>query len=289
MTPDFRAHVDQIAGGLVCLFPGVRAQRTAMLWQPGVLVTACEGLPDDDAPSVLPGKGRANARPAGRDPGTNIALYRLDGLDGPALPAFGKAAVGGWALIAAAADDGTPTARLAVVHRLGPAWDSMAGGRIDQLIRLDGRMMPTDEGGPVLDADGLLLGMSTLGPRRRALVIPARTIGRVIGPLLAGGRVERGWLGVGLQPVAIPAGLQGVAGREMGLMIVSLAPNGPAESSGVLPGDILLQLDGAPASHPRTVAQTLAGLPVGQPVSLRLLRAGQVTDVSAIVAARPAT
>ncbi len=280
----FASEIAHIAGALVCLHPGTRQQRTGLVWQPGVMLTSCEGLPDEDAPAILPGGRHVTAQQAARDPSTNIALFRLD-LAAPALPQPGTAAVGGMAVIVGAADDGSPTARLAMVHRVGPAWDSMAGGRIDQLIRLDGRMMPSDEGGPVLGADGML-GMSTLGPRRRALVIPAQTLARVIGPLLEHGKAERGWLGIGLQPVAIPAALQAAAGREMGLMIVSLAPGGPAEAAGVLPGDILLQLDGEAASHPRAVARALAGRAVGATVALRLLRAGVVTDLLATVGAR---
>ncbi len=287
MASDFTPHIAHLVGALVCLFPGTRVQRTGMIWQPGVIVTACEGLPSEDAPVIRSGSHTGVAKAAGRDAGTNIALFHLTA-DAPQLPAPGAAAVGGLALILGAADDGGPTARLAVIHRLGPAWDSMAGGRIDQLIQLDGRMMPADEGGPVLDSAGLLLGMSTLGPRRRALVIPAGTIGRVVGPLLAGRRVEQGWLGIGLQPVAIPTRLQEAAGREIGLMIVSLAPHGPAEAAGVLPGDILLQLDAEAATHPRAVANTLASRTLGDTVVLRLLRAGQVTELAAIIAARPA-
>ena len=284
---DFAAHVAQVAGTLACLHPGQRAQRTATLWQPGVLITSEQGLPDGDAAVVAPGGARSTIRLAGRDPGTNVAVFRTE-MTGPALPAAADPQVGGLALLLGAAEDGSPTARLAMVHRLGPAWDSMAGGLIDRLIRLDGRLMPSDEGGPVLDTAGRLLGMSTLGPRRRALVIPGSTVVRVVSALLSGGKLDRGWLGLGLQPVAIPAGLQQAAGRDAGLMIVSLAPHGPAEQAGVLPGDILLDVDGAPAAHPRAVARALVGGRVGEAAALRLLRAGQPIGLSVTIASRPA-
>jgi S1-C subfamily serine protease len=178
--------------------------------------------------------------------------------------------------------------RLGVVHRVGPAWDSMANGRIDRLIHLDLRLETREEGGPVLDGAGLLLGMSTLGPRRRVLVIPTSTVERVLPQLLAEGRVVRGWLGLGLQPVGIPSSLRMAAGRESGLMVVSLAAGGPAERAGVLPGDILLEVAGASAPHPRAVARALSGDQVGKPVPLRLLRAGAALDLQATVALRPA-
>ena len=106
-----------------------------------------------------------------------------------------------------------------MVHAIGPEWHSQAGGRIDALLRLDARL-GADEGGPVLTLAGRLLGMSTAGPRRRALVIPAATIDRVLDPLLAEGRIARGWLGVGLQPVMVPDSLREAAGRDSGMMVV---------------------------------------------------------------------
>ncbi len=281
------ARVAGAAPGLVSIHPGTRAQRTAMLWRPGVLVTSEQGLPPDtEVPVVLAGGFRARALLAGRDPGTNVAVLRLE-LDGPALPDAADPHVGGLALLLGAATDGSPTARLALVHRIGPAWESAGGGRIDQLISLDARLSGRDEGGPVLDAAGGLLGMSTLGPRRRVLVIPTATVNRVLAPLLAG-QVSRGWLGLGLQPVSIPAGWQASAGLETGLMVISLTTQGPAEAAGVLPGDILLEVDGAPAPHPRAVAKALGSNSVGQTVMLRLLRGGLPVELSATVAARPA-
>ena len=275
------------SSGLVTLYPGERAQRSAFLWQPGILVTSEQGLPDgSEVSAILPGGGKAAATVAGRDPGTNVAALRIE-LTGSPRPASGQPELGGLALALGAAE-GTPTLRLGAVHRVGPAWDSLANGRIDQLIHLDIRLEARDEGGPVLDASGALLGMSTLGPRRRVLVIPAATVERVVPQLLTGGRVQQGWLGLGLQPVGIPANLRGAAGREAGLMVVSLAAGGPAEQAGVLPGDILLEVAGEAAPHPRAVARALAGEQVGKVIPLRLLRAGTPVDLQATVALRPA-
>ncbi|MBC7801344.1 MAG: serine protease, partial [Gemmatimonadaceae bacterium] len=253
------ARVAGAGAGLVSVHPGSRAQRTATLWRPGVLVTSEQGLPPEAAvPIILAGGMRARAQLAGRDPGTNVAVLRFD-LDGPVAPEAGEPQVGALALMLGAATDGSPTARLAMVHRVGPAWESAGGGRIDQLISLDARLSGRDEGGPILDAAGGLLGMSTLGPRRRVLVIPAVTVNRVLAPLLADGQVTRGWLGLGLQPVSIPALWQPAAGLDSGLMVISLTPDGPAEEAGVLPGDILMEVDGAAAPNTRAVARALNG------------------------------
>ena len=284
------ALVSRVAGsgaGLVCIHPGGGAQRTATLWRPGVLVTSEQGFPPDAAvPAVLPDGSHVQAHLAGRDPGTNVAVLRLD-FDGPALPAHAAPRSGGLALVLGAAVDGSPTARLAVVHRVGPAWDSLGGGRIDQFISLDARLWGQDEGGPVLDAAGGLLGMSTLGPRRRVLVIPAATVDRVLPRLLADGQVSRGWLGLGLQPVSIPAGWQAAAGLNAGLMVISLATLGPAEQAGVLPGDILLAMEGAAAPHMQAMVGALGSCTAVTDVTLRLLRGGTPIELPVLAAARP--
>ena len=182
---------------------------------------------------------------------------------------------GSLALIVGADSNGAPTGRLGMVHATGPAWNSEAGGRIDSLLRLDSRL-GADEGGPVLTLDNKLIGMSTAGPRRRALVIPAATIDRVLGPLLAEGRVPRGWLGVGLQHVAVPERMRDAAGRDAGMMVVGLAPGSPAEQAGVLPGDIILEVDGRQTGRARGLATSLLPDRIGQPATLKLIRAGEV-------------
>ncbi len=162
----------------------------------------------------------------------------------------------------------------------------MAGGRIDTLLRLDARL-GADEGGPVLTLGGSLIGMSTAGPRRRALVIPAATVERVLDPLLANGRIGRGWLGVGLQHVLVPDRMREAAGRERGLMVVALVPGAPAEQAGVLPGDIILEVNGARTGRSRGLAAALGPERIGQPATLKLLRAGEVHLVTVVIGTHP--
>jgi S1-C subfamily serine protease len=262
---------------------------SGILWRPDVVVASEQMLPDDaSALHVVRGGLTVNATLSGRDPSTNVAVLKLESpLDGVLPEAAEALRVGNLALIAGADATGNATARLAMVHSLGNSWHSMAGGRIDAMIRLDARL-GADEGGPVLSLAGGLIGMSTSGPRRRTIVIPTATLARVIDPLLAEGRIARGWLGIGLQPVMIPDSFRQAAERENGLMVVGLADGGPAETAGMLPGDIVLDIDGAPASRPRALTASLGPDRIGQTVALRVLRAGGVQTVSVTIAARPA-
>lgn len=250
--------------------------RTGILWRPDVVVTSEQVLPDEAEVTLVTAGAEVPARVVGRDPGTNVAVLRaVRALDGTRPAPAPMPRVGSLALVLGADRKGAPTARLAMIHASGPAWDSMQGGRIDAMLRLDGRL-GADEGGPVLDAAGRLLGMSTAGPRRRTLVIPTATIERVLDPLLKDGRIARGWLGLGLHPVA------------GGMMVLNLLPGGPAEQAGVMPGDILLEVDGTPAPNARALAARLGPERIGQSVVLKLSRAGAPHTLNAVVAARPA-
>ncbi len=287
MSEATASRVAQITPCVVAIHLG-RRQCSGILWRPDVVVTSEQVLPEKPELTLTGAGGEMQARLAGRDPSTNVAVLRpAQPLQGTRPETASAPCVGALTIMVGADRAGAATARLALVHATGPEWHSMRGGRIDSLLRLDARL-GVDEGGPVLDAAGRLLGMSTAGPRRRTLVIPAATIERVVDPLLSQGRIARGWLGLALQPVAVPQGLREAAGHDAGMMVMSLAPDGPAEKAGVLPGDILLEVDGTPAPRARALAAKLGPERVGQGVSLRLLRAGASHTLTAVVAARPA-
>jgi S1-C subfamily serine protease len=292
LSTEVAARVEAAAPILAAIDVGRGRRIAGILWRAGVVVTSRQVLPRAERYGVVLAGGETRAATlAGADSGTNLAVLRLEGdaATAPALPPrAGEQAPGMLALLVGAGEGGRPTARLATVHATGPAWHSLAGGRIDRLLRLDGRLRPAEEGGPVLDAAGALLGMSTSGPRGRVLVIPHETIERVLDPVLREGRVGRAWLGVGLQPVEVPAALREAAGQASGLMVVELAAGGPAEGAGVLPGDILLAFDGVLVDRPRGLAALLGGERIGQQAELRIMRAGAVQSVSVTPAPRPA-
>jgi S1-C subfamily serine protease len=287
ISTGFADRVATMAPCVVAIGTG-RRHASGILWRPDVVVASAQTLPDRAEFTLRRAGAEFTAKLAGRDPGTNVAALRLAAPLEATRPAVASPPrVGSLTLAVGADDTGAPTARLAMVHAIGPAWHSQAGGRIDALLRLDVRL-GTDEGGPVLDSGGQLLGMSTAGPRRRALAIPAATIDRVLDPLLVEGRVARGWLGVGLQPVMVPETLRPAAGQDSGMMVMSLASGGPAATAGVLPGDILLDLDGTPVRRMRALAAAMGPDQIGKSVALRLLRAGAVQTLAVTIAARPA-
>ncbi len=266
---------------------GEATTRSGTLWRADIVVASEQSLPKTETFEIVHAGGTAKATLAGRDAGTNVAVLKLDQPASAALPGPVDAVPGALALAYGADGNGGTTARLGVVNLVGPAWHSRAGGKIDARVHLDMQLSHAEEGGPVLDASGNLLGISTLGPRGRVLVIPAATVARVIDPLLANGHIARGWLGLALQPVVVPDSLRTAADQESGLMVMSTVADGPAALAGVVAGDIVLQIAGVPVTHLRRLSEQLGPDSVGRQLELKLIRAGAITSVSATITARP--
>jgi S1-C subfamily serine protease len=257
-------------------------------WQPDIVVTSDQSLARrDEFELILPGERVVGARVVGRDPATNIAVLKLAQAASNVVVARGEAEVGALALSIGADARGQPSARLGIINAMGPEWYSSRGGRIDVRMMLDIELDRGEEGGPVFDAAGGLLGMSTFGPYRQVLVIPAATIERVVPSLIRDGRIARGWLGAALRPVAVPDALSDAAGQSSGLMVMSLVDNGPAASAGILAGDIILSVDGASARRIRNITARLGADSIGRDVSLRFIRGGSVMSRQATVTQRP--
>lgn len=260
---------------------------TATLWRPDTAIASEQSLPQrDEFELVVDGGAVVKAKLAGRDPGTNIALLRLGRPVESSPVKTGEAAVGALALALGADGAGGLRARLGVINAAGPEWTSLAGGRIDRYIALDLELSRSEEGGLALDATGARLGFTTLGPRGRALVIPSATVERIVPLLLNGGRVQRGWLGVGLQPVAVPDALHGEAGQQSGAMVMSIAADSPAAKAGIVAGDIVLTVNGARGL--RRILGQLASESIGRAADLRVIRGGAVVSLKATIEPRPA-
>ena len=261
------------------------AHVSGVLWTPNAVVVSEQALPDASEFEVTVGDGVASARLAGRDEGTNVAVLKLDRDLAGTLPPYAVPAVGALALALGVGANGA-AARLAVVRSVGGAWQSLAGGTIDHRIVLDTYLGTTEEGGPVLGADGAIFGIATRGAGRQSLVIPASTVERVVPQLVSSGAIARGWLGVSLHPVALPETLRSDQSQRVGLMVMDVAAGGPAAKAGVLAGDILLAVGGAQATRPGKVARQLGADSIGRKVELTLARAGAVVTRECVIEAR---
>jgi S1-C subfamily serine protease len=286
-----QALVQRVAGSVVAVQGGGRGA-SGIHWRAGLIVTAEETLErDEDIKVTLPDARTVAAALVGRDPTTDVAVLRFqaDGLPA-ASTADASALRAGQLVLAVGSYEGSPLASLGIVALAGGAWHSVRGGTIDNLIRLDLALSPAAEGGALVDTNGQVVGMTVLGPRRRALAIPASTIDRAVDQLLAKGHVFRGYLGAGLQPVRIGRSsddAQAAGGR--GILVVSVDPDGPAARAGLLVGDIVTAWDAKPIGRVREVMRHLGPDSVGHSVDLALLRGGAPASLKVVIGERAVT
>ena len=262
---------------------------TGMIWQPDVVVVSEQALPrKDEFELVVPGGSSITAKLAGRDSSTNIAI--LKAASSMAAPSFTarEAQMGTLALAFGADGVGSASARLGIVNLVSGEWHSRRGGLIDRRIILDMELASREEGGPVFDAAGGCLGMSTFGPRGQVIVIPHATLARVVPQLIKEGYVARGWLGVALHAVAVPDALRESADQNSGMMVMSVVENGPAAQAGIVAGDIILSVDGISVQGFRKLARYFGSDSIGRRADVRLIRGGAVVTVRTTISERQA-
>jgi S1-C subfamily serine protease len=262
-----------------------RSRASGFVWKTNFVVTADEALADEGEISIELSDGTVRpGKIAGRDHTTDVALLRIDAKDNakdiapiklsPSVPMLGSLSV------VVAAERGVPAAALGTVSLVGGRWRSLRGGEIDARIELDVRLRHNHQGGLVLDASGDAIGMAVLGPRR-VIVIPAATIERVAGRLETHGRIARGYLGVGLQPVKLDDGV--------GAMVMNVDKSGPSAAAGIRQGDVIVGWNDDKISGVRSLLQALGPDSVGSVAEVTVRRAGDPVRFKLTIGERPET
>ena len=258
-----------------------RMQASGFVWRSGRIVTSDEGLAEEgEVRLTLAGGETVAAQVVGRDPSTAVALLKVDRSDLRPVAMAATIPSAGALVVAVGAEVGAPTAALGLVSLSRGPWQSMRGGEIDARIELDARLRRAAEGGLALNAAGQPFGMTVFGPRRRVLVIPAVTLGRVATRLETHGRIARGYLGLGLQPVTVEGGGSGV-------IVMSVDPKGPGAAAEIHQGDVLVTWDGKPIGGLQPLLRSLGPDSVGKLLVLELRRGGQMRQTKLQIGERP--
>jgi serine protease DegQ len=184
----------------------------------------------------------------GRDRGTDIALIKPDQQVGsPAVFAEDpKLRVGQLVLAIGRTWRGNLVASAGILSGLMGEWHTPRGEKVESFIRPDLNLYSGFSGGALVGADSKVIGMNTSALRRRSpLAIPYSTIKRVAAVLREKGHIPKPYLGVGLQPVRVPESLTQRLNltQDVGALVVHVETASPADTAGLLPGDILLGVD----------------------------------------------
>ena len=283
--------VEKAARSTVLVDGRRRIPSSGILYASGLVLTADHAVEkDEDITIGLPDGGEGKAVVAGRDPGSDLALLRLDGGAGSQAEVAGNAARVGQLVLAL----GRPTmegvqASLGVVSAIGGPVRTGRGGLLERYLRTDAIPYPGFSGGPLIDSSGSVLGLNTSGLARGAsLAIPTDLAWQIADTLEKHGSVRRGYLGVRSQPVPISEAQSQALGRgqSTGLLLVGVENGSPAERGGLMVGDIIVGIAGQPVADPDELVARLTGSVVGQPTPVEVLRGGQPHTVTVTIGER---
>jgi S1-C subfamily serine protease len=294
-SQELAAAAEQAGSSVVTVHARHRVPSSGIHWRQGVVVTANHTVRREDDITVLAHGGkRVVAKLAGRDPGTDLAILKFDQDGELAFPQFADTAglkLANLVLALGRTRAGSLVASAGIVGGLGGEWRTWRGGRIDQSIRLDLALYPGFSGGPLVNVEGKVLGLNTNGfGRGRAVSIPVSTINRTVDELLEKGHIARPYLGIAMQPVAVPETLRGKlkSAAAGGLMVLHVEPGGPADRAGIVLGDVIVELQGKPALDTEHIQDLLASAKVNDKIAMMLIRGGAPLELSITLGERPA-
>ena len=221
-------------------------------------------------------KTKLIAHVVGKDPDTDLAVLKVT-TDRP-LPSarFGDSAgvkVGQWVLAVGNPFGLDRTVTLGVVSGIGR--ENMNLSRYENFIQTDASINPGNSGGPLFNLRGEVIGINTAiinFAQGIGFAIPSNMAKQVIEQLLAKGKVVRGWLGVGIQPLTAELGKKfGVAEGE-GVLVNEVFEKDPAALAGIKPGDVIVRIDGAVVDSPNKLSRLIATLTPGATSKIEVVR-----------------
>jgi serine protease Do len=290
LSNELAAAVERAAASIVAVHGRRGIGSSGIVWRDNLIVTSSEGIRAEEGIKVLLPDGRtASARLRGRDSGTDLALLETEatGLH-PLATAAAPLKVGQLALAVGRTSNTGPIASFGIISGVSGEWRTWRGGTIDPFVRLDISVYPTLSGGAAVDPGGNLIGLISTGLSRSSVfAVAGATINRIAGKLMEQGYVSHGFLGVALQPVALPREMKEKLQQDSGIMLLGIEPDGPAAASGLILGDVLVAAGSQSLAEPEALAELLERTPPGQTVTFKVLRAGVVQDLDVRIGERP--
>lgn len=224
----------------------------------------------------------------GVDPGTELALIELEdtsGLTPARVDDRPERLRVGHLVLTLGRPGESVRATLGLISALGGSWRTHRGARIDRFYDVDGTLPPGFAGGALVSPSGGILGVNVRGLVQGGTTVPAETVERVVQSLASGDRHPRGFLGVGVQQVRLPADAAERLGRGEGLLVTAVEPESPADDGGVLLGDVLVALAGEPLTRHADLLGSL-GDKGGTEVEIEVIRAGAPVTLKVVLGER---
>ena len=230
------------------------------------------------------------ARLIGRDPGTDLAVIKVDatGLTPARFADSDAARVGEWVVAIGSPFGLGYTVTAGVLSAKGRGAIGM--NAIEDYLQTDASINPGNSGGPLCDLQGDVLGINTMIIGRGqgiGFAVPSNMAQRVATQILKSGRVTRAWLGVGVQDLSPELAGAMRLSPGTGALVNNVAPEGPAFRANIRPGDVVSAVAGRAVHDGHDLVRETIAQPVGQPIQLEIIRGGQHYTTSVTLAERP--
>lgn len=290
--PDFSRDLAELVARLSPSVVRVDARRgraaTGIIWADNLVLTADHVIEQDETILVSGPPTTVKASVVGRDPGTDLALLRTEGLRGaPAARGRSADVRMGHIVLALGGYVGELQVTFGIVSGFSGEFRSWRGGQINPLIQTTAELLPGFSGGPLVDAEGRVVGINSWNfGRGVSRALPVETAEKVAESLRTHGRIRRAYLGVGAQPIRLSEALANQLGQETGLLVVTVEANGPAQKAGLLQGDTIVTVDGDAMRGLDGLFATLRGLDVDSTHRFGMVRAGELKQVSVTLGER---
>ena len=285
---ELTAAVEKAGGSTLLVDARKRYPASGIAYAADLVLTADHVVTRDENIQVRLPDGRSLAAAiAGRDPGSDLALLRL--AEQALTPAATSEEVKVGQLVLAIGRPGSEglQASWGIVTSISGPTRTFRGGLLDEYIRSETTPYPGFSGGPLINTEGQVLGLNTSGlTRGSSLTIPVKVAWRVAEALAEHGSVKRGYLGVRTQPVDIPEAGRKDRAQTQGLLVLWLEEGGPAQTGGLLVGDILVAVNGQAVGDPDELFAALSSDTVGKAIPVEVLRGGRPETVQVTVGER---
>ena len=275
LSHDLGDAVAKAAASVVAVHGGRCETASGVAWSEQHIVTAAHALEREGELEVTIGEQRVPATLVGADPGSDLAVLRVEQkLEVRPRVDAAVLRVGDLSLALSRSARGL-RARLGIVSRVSGEWRLGPGVRVERYVESDIAPAPGLAGSALIDATGALIGVNATGVMRGVLVaLPGAAVTRVVDAITAHGHVRRAKLGVAVERVELPEAVAARRGVRRGLIVLGLAKGGPAELGGLLLGDVILSLGGQAVERVDELSSVLDEGKIGQELPVELLRAG---------------
>ncbi|MGF7007396.1 Do family serine endopeptidase [Aminobacter sp. BE322] len=248
----------------------------------GYVVTNNHVVEGGSAYTIVSDDGKEyDAKLIGTDPRTDLAVLKVDADTKFTYVGFAddsKVRVGDWVVAVGNPFGLGGTVTAGIVSARGR---DIGAGPYDDFIQIDAAVNRGNSGGPAFNLNGEVVGINTAifspsgGNVGIAFAIPASTAKQVVQDLMKNGSVQRGWLGVEIQPVTKDIAESLGLTSEKGAIVASAQDDGPAKKAGIAAGDIITAVDGKEVASPKELSRLVAGIAPGKSVDVTVWRDGK--------------